>query len=86
VNLRKFVAATVFWKRLALISVVVTAVSVVVLGCCRNLGLSGVRDVSIKEVVSDPRSFDGVHARLHGYVADASYMFGPKYVLRDVDD
>ncbi len=85
-DLRKSVAATVLWKRLALISVVVAAVFVVVLGYFLSSVISGVRDVSIVEVVSDPQSFDGVHVQLHGYVADVSYMFGPKYVLRDLED
>lgn len=83
-DLRKLVVATVRWKRLALILVVV---AVVVLGYFINFVIYGVRDVSVEEVVSDPQSFDGVHVRLHGYVADTSvYMFGPKYVLRDFED
>jgi hypothetical protein len=74
-------------KRLALILVVVAAVSVVVLGYFVNFVIYGVRDVSVEDVVSDPQSFDGAHVRLHGYVADTSvYMFGPKYVLRDFED
>ncbi|MFQ6116230.1 MAG: hypothetical protein ACE5NG_19380 [bacterium] len=54
------------WKRLALISVVVAAVSVVVLGYFINFVVYGVRDFSVEEVVSDPQSFDGVHVRVHG--------------------
>ncbi|MFQ5837064.1 MAG: hypothetical protein ACE5HG_04330 [Candidatus Bathyarchaeia archaeon] len=74
-------------KRLALILVVVAAVSVVFLGYFINFVIYGVRDVSVEEVVSDPQSFDGVHVRLHGYVADTSvYMFGPKYVMRDFEN
>jgi hypothetical protein len=81
------VVATVRWKRLALILVVVAAVSVVVLGYFINFVVYGAKDVSVEEVVSDPQSFDGVNVRLHGYVADTSgYMFGPKYVLRDLED
>jgi len=87
VDLRKLVVATVRWKRLALILVVVAAVSVVVLGYFVNFVIYNVRDVSVEDVVSDPQSFDGIHVRLHGYVANTSvYMFGPKYVLRDFED
>jgi len=75
--------AIVSQKRLAILLVVV-AVSVVVVGYSINYVL--IRDVSIKEVVSGPRSFDGVHVRLFGYVVETNYMFGPKYVLRDFDD
>ena len=86
-DLRKLVVTTVRWKRLALILMVVAAVSVVVLGYFINFAIYGVRDVSVEDVVSDPQSFDGVHVRLHGYVADTSvYMFGPKCVLRDFED
>jgi hypothetical protein len=79
----KIVAATVLWKRLALI-LVVAAISVAVLG---YFMFYHVRDVSILEIVSNPQSFDGAHVRLHGYVVDTSvYMFGPKYMLRDFDN
>ena len=75
------------WKRLALILVVVAAVSVVVLGYFINFVIYNVRDVSVEEVVSDPQSLDGAHVRLHGHVVNTSvYMFGPKYVLRDFED
>lgn len=74
--------AKVRWKRLALISVVVAAISVVVIDYFLNFVIYGVRDVSVEEVVCDPQSFDGVHVRLRGYVVDTSvYMFGPKYML-----
>lgn len=77
----------VYWKRLALILVVVAAVACVVIGYSMNSLFYSVRDVSIEEVVSDPRSFDGVHVLLRGYVVDTSvYMFGPKDVLSDFDD
>jgi len=73
-------------KRLFLILFSV-AVASVISGYCLHFVFSGVRDVSIKEIASDPESFDGVHVRLHGYVVDTSvYMFGPKYVLRDFED
>jgi len=65
---------------------VVAAVSGAVLGYFINFVIYGVRDVSVKEVVSDPQSFDGVHVQLHGYIVDTSYMFGPKYVLRDFEE
>ncbi len=87
VNLRKLVVIGVRWKRSALILVVVVAVFVVVVGFFINLVFYGVRDFPIEEVVSDPQSFDGVNVRLHGYVVNTSvYMFGPKYVLRDLED
>ena len=77
----------VSWKRLALILVLVAAVGGAVMGYSMNSLFYNVRDVSIEEVVSDPQSFDDVHVRLHGYVANTSvYMFGPKYVLRDFDE
>ncbi len=75
------------WKRLALILVVVAAVSVAVVGYFISFVIYGARDFSVEEVVSDPQSFDGVHVRLWGYVVDTSvYIFGPKYVLRDLED
>lgn len=47
----------------------------------------GIRDVFVKDVVSDPESFDGVRVRLQGYVVDTSvYMFGPKYVLKNFEN
>ena len=70
-------------KRLALLLVVVT-VSVVVVGYSIKYVL--IWDVPIKEVVSNPQSFDGMHLRLVGYIVNTTYMFGPKYVLRDFDD
>ena len=67
-----------------LFSVVVASA---ILGYCLHFVFFGVRDVSIKEIASDPESFDGLYVRLHGYVVDTSvYMFGPKYVLRDFED
>ena len=70
-------------KRLALLLVVV-AVFVVVVGYSIKYVL--IWDVPIKEVVSNPQSFDGMHLRLVGYIVNTTYMFGPKYVLRDFDD
>ncbi len=75
--------ATVRKKRLALL-LVVAAVCIIVVGYSVKYVL--IRDVSMKEVVSDPQSFDGTHLRLLGYVVKTNYMFGPKYVLRDFDD
>ena len=67
-----------------LFSVVVASV---ISGYCLHFVFSGVRDVSIKEIASDPKSFDGLYVRLQGYVVDTSvYMFGSKYVLRDFED
>lgn len=43
-----------------------------------------VNDVLLTELCSRPRNFDGFHVRLFGYIARTSYMFGPKYVLRDL--
>jgi len=73
------------WQRLALISVVV-AFSVFAVGFLVYSAFYHVRDVSIKDVVSDPQSFDGVRVRLPGYVVETSYMFGPKYMLRDFEE
>jgi len=73
------------WQRLALISVVVVF-SVFAVGFLVYSAFYRVRDVSIRDVVSDPQSFDGVRVRLHGYVVETSYMFGPKYVLRDFEE
>ncbi len=74
------------WKRLALILIVVAAVSTVVIGYFINSVIYGVSNVPVKAVVSDPQSFDGAHVRLHGYVVDTGvYMFGPNYVLRNLD-
>lgn len=79
--------ATVRWKRLALILAVVVAVSAIVLGYSIYFATYAVRDVSIKEVVSDPQSFDDVHVRLRGYIVrNVGSFFGPKYVLRDLED
>jgi hypothetical protein len=75
--------ATVGKKRLALL-LVVAAVCIIVTGYSVKYVL--IWDVSMKEVVSDPQSFDGMHLRLVGYVVKTNYMFGPKYVLRDFDD
>lgn len=38
-------------------------------------------DVSLSELNSRPRDFDGLRVRLHGYIADTYYK--PRYVLRD---
>ena len=49
--------------------------------------LYAVKVVSIKEINFNPNSFDGSHVRLQGYVVkNIDYMFGPKYVLRDLDN
>jgi hypothetical protein len=73
-------------KRLLLILFSVAVVSVI-LGYCLHSVFFGLRETTIKEIISDPESFDGVRVRLHGYVIDASvYMFGPKYVLRDFEN
>jgi hypothetical protein len=79
--------ASMHRKRSIVILVAITAVLVVAIGYFTNSIIYRVRDVLLKEVVSDPQAFDGVHVRLHGYVVNTSvYMFGPKYVLRDFDD
>jgi len=75
--------AAVRKKRLALL-LVVAAVCIIVVGYSIKYVL--IWDVSMKEVVSDPQSFDGMHLRLVGYVVETNYMFGPKYVLMDFDD
>ena len=73
-------------KRLFLFLSSVVVVSVV-LGYFLLSTFLGIRDVSIKDVVSDPQSFDGVRVRLQGYVVDTGvYVFGPKYVLRDFEN
>lgn len=72
-------------KRLFWIVFSVVAASVI-LGYCLHFVFLGVRDVSIKEIAADPESFDSVHVRLQGYVVKTSYLFGPKYVLRDFGD
>jgi hypothetical protein len=49
--------------------------------------LCAIKDVSIREINSDPPSFDGAHVKLEGRIVDSSvYIFGPKYVLREFDD
>ena len=49
--------------------------------------LYAIKDVSVREINSDPPSFSGAHVKLQGYIVNTSmYMFGPKYVLRDFDD
>lgn len=73
------------WQRLTFISVVV-AFSVFAVGFLLYSAIYGVRNVSIKDVVSDPQTFNGVRVRLHGNVVDTSYMFGPKYVLRNFEE
>jgi hypothetical protein len=66
---------------------VVAVTACVVVGYCMSCLFCGVRDISIREVVSNPQSFDGAYLRLHGYVVNTSvYMFGPKYALRNFDD
>lgn len=70
-------------KRLALLLVVV-AVSVIVAGYSIKYVL--IWNVRLRDVVSNPQSFDGMHLRLGGYIVNTTYMFGPKYVLRDFDD
>ena len=42
-----------------------------------------VRELSIAELVEAPESYDGTHVKLHGYIVEGSYTFGPKYVLKD---
>ena len=75
--------ATVLKKRLALLLVVATVCTIAV---AYSVKYVLIRDVSMKEVVSDPQFFDGMHLRLVGYVVETNCMFGPKYVLRDFDD
>lgn len=75
--------ATVRKKSLTLL-LVVAAVCIVVEVYSIKYVL--VQHVSMKELASNPQSFDGVHARLFGCVVETNYMFGPKYVLRDFDD
>jgi hypothetical protein len=73
-------------KRLLLILFSV-AVASVILGYCLHFAFFGIRVISIKEIASDPESFDGKRVQLQGYVIDTSvYMFGPKYVLRDFEN
>ncbi|MCW4053191.1 MAG: hypothetical protein NWE78_08310 [Candidatus Bathyarchaeota archaeon] len=73
-------------KRLLLILFSVAIVSMI-LGYCLHFVFYGIRDISLKEIVSDPESFDGVRVRLHGYAIDTNVcMFGPKYVLRDSEN
>ena len=86
-DLRKLLVATLRWKRPVLILLVIAAVAGAVVSYSINSLFYNVSDVSIKEVVSDPQSFDGVHVRLQGYVVNTSmYMFGPKHVLRDFEE
>jgi len=73
------------WQRLTFMLVVV-AFLVFAAGFLLYSAFYRVRDVSIKDVVSDPQSFDGVRVRLCGYVVETKYMFGPKYVLRDFEE
>jgi len=74
------------WKKPALILVIAGAVSVAIIGSFLILGVYNVADVSLKDVASNPQSFDGLHVRLFGYVVETNYSFGPKYVLMDFDD
>lgn len=75
----------VSWQRLTFISVVVVF-SIFAVGFLLYSAFYGVRNVSIKDVVSTPQDFDGIRVRLRGYVVETSYMFGPKYVLRNFED
>jgi len=73
-------------KKLAMITAV-TIIAGILIGYFINSLFLAVRDVSIAEIVSDPQSFDGARVRLFGFVVDTSvYMFGPKYVLRDIEE
>jgi hypothetical protein len=61
----------------------VTAVAASIAGYV-VLKISAAREVSIKDVNSDPQSFNNTRVRVYGYLVNTSYyMFGPKYVLRD---
>jgi len=73
-------------KKLALILLVVVLVGLFT-GISVIFSFFSVKDVSLEEVVSNPRSFDGSRVRLYGYMVNTSvYMFGPKYVLRDFEE
>jgi hypothetical protein len=70
---------------LVLILVVILGVSVI--SFLLHSAIYFVRDVSIKDVISESQSLDGDRVRLRGYVVEASgYMFGPKYALRNFED
>jgi len=72
-------------KLLVLFLTVILGVSVI--SFLLYSAIYGVRDVSIKDVVSDSQTFDGTRVRLRGYVVDTSiYMFDPKYVLRNFEE
>jgi len=78
------------WEKLALILGVlafgVAVVSVAIAGYLLVSSFYSVRGASIGEIVSDPRSFNGAHVRLQGYIIEAKgYIFGSQYVLRDFD-
>lgn len=73
-------------KKLVLI-LVLTIVTSLALGYWLHRTSYVITEVSIREISTNPQSFDGVLVRLRGYVVDTSvYMFGPKYVLRDLED
>jgi len=65
---------------------VCAVVAVTITGYAVDSLIHTVRAVSIREITSNPRSFDGVYVRLCGYIVHTNYMFGPTYVLRNVDD
>ncbi len=72
-------------KLLVLFLTVILGVSVI--SFLLYSAIYSVKDVSIKDVVSDPQTFDGTRVRLCGYVVELSgYMFGPKYVLRNFEE
>lgn len=76
------------WVRLKFLVLFLTVIlGVSVISFLLYSAIYGVRDVSIKDVVSDSQTFDGTRVRLRGYVVDTSiYMFGPKYVLRNFEE
>jgi len=74
------------WKKLALILGAAVA-AVAIASILLSFSLYSVRGASIRNIVSNPQSFNRAHVWLHGYIVEArGYMFGPKYVLRDFDE
>jgi len=70
-------------KKLCIILAVAITVTVATFLAFAYTRFYYVRDLSIAGLVEAPESYDGTHVKLHGYIVEASYTFGPKYVLKD---
>ncbi len=69
-----------------LVIFLVVALGVSVISFLLYYAISGVMDVSIKDVISYPQTFNGIRIRIRGYVVEAlGYFFGPQYWLRNFE-